>query len=77
MNDSVKEITLYGAYCTAVRAILRVTNLYGHPTADGSPPELIQQMESYELEDGSPLHRIDEDTFETPTGQRLSRNKPQ
>jgi hypothetical protein len=77
MNDSIKEITLYAAYFTAVRAILRVKNLYSQPTADGSPPELIQQMESCELKDGTPLHRIDEDTLETPTGQRLSRNKPQ
>jgi hypothetical protein len=75
MKGSSESFWIYETNGTKVRAHSQTRNVYSAPTLDG-PPELIQRFKSYALDDGTPLNLIDENTFETLTGQRLSRIKP-
>ncbi len=74
-KNSSQRIVLYAADGTAVRAILFIKTIYSPPTQDG-PAEPIGKSATCRLEDGSPLNRIDRDTFESLTGERYSRIKP-
>ena len=76
MSISFTKIVLYAADKTSVRARLKIDSIYSRPTLDGSPAKLVQQMATCQLDNGLTLKYIDENTFETPTGELLYRNPP-
>jgi hypothetical protein len=75
VRTSTKRILLYAHDGKVVHAIFKIDTVYSPPTQDG-PAEPIQQLATVLLEDGGPLYRIDNDTFETRSGERLTRTKP-
>jgi hypothetical protein len=71
-----KTFQLYKAGGGKVLAYENVRNVYSERSHD-SEPEVIQQMVSYQLKDGTALNRIDDTHFESISGETFTLHKPE
>ena len=76
MTVSTKRIVLYDAEKRPVPAVLQVEEIYSKPTLDGVPAKVIHQSAVCQLEDGTVLRHIDENTFESEDGTLLYQKPP-
>jgi hypothetical protein len=70
-----KLFYIYAADGSQIVAYESLRNILSERTQD-SEPEIIGQRVTYSLKDGSPLTRLDDEHFESLSGQKFTFHKP-